>query len=133
MSRNINYVVTPIRTVNNTVVVHEHRAPTDESIKLYNELRQKAIDSIVYSTVIKNTLYEAQVMVTKNFTFSLDYEVHYIFKLNGEEFKGKVVIAYYDVRDKNQLPKLIYGKFIEILSEKLTRQAFEDPEVWRKL
>lgn len=26
---------------------HEHRAPTDDSIRLYDEIRQKAVDSIV--------------------------------------------------------------------------------------
>ncbi len=66
--------------------VHEHRAPTDDSVKLLNEFKEKAIENIFYSFLIKDNIIEADAfMIWEN---PIDYTMtfHCKFKINGEEF-----------------------------------------------
>jgi hypothetical protein len=45
------------------VKVEEKKAPTDESIRLLNEMQEKAIDNIVSKIEVKDNLVEGQIYV----------------------------------------------------------------------
>lgn len=47
--RTTNVYPTTVREIAKDVTINEHRAPTDESLKLLDEYRRKALDSILYS------------------------------------------------------------------------------------
>ncbi len=68
--------------------IHEHRAPTDESIRLADEMREKALQSVIDSIKVGDNTFDGQVVQTMNYNFGFD--VHAIFKLNGRKYHAKV-------------------------------------------
>jgi len=75
--------------VTKNVDVHEHRAPTDESIKLYKEMLEKARAEVVKVTLDGmqgNTLSNARVEVRQQFD-SMDTKYQFWFRLNSEDHK----------------------------------------------
>lgn len=84
-----NIVVVPVertRTeyVTRTVNVHEHRAPTDESVRLLREMQEKAEAEVVKSVSVSNTLFEC---VLHQHIDNLSDRMFWraIFKLNGKQ------------------------------------------------
>jgi len=78
-------------TIPNTVNVHkhEHRAPTDESIKIYKELEEKALKNLISTTQLEDNSFNATWHVFHDF---MNYENKAIcrYKLNGVEYKFEV-------------------------------------------
>jgi hypothetical protein len=73
--------------------VHEHRAPTDESIRLYKEMKEKAEQSVLDSFELENNLVNARVVVCKSAEyFNQKLQVHYKTMINGHEFTGVVKV-----------------------------------------
>lgn len=69
--------------------VHEHRAPTDESIKLLREMEEKARRQIVESMTIDNVFHVTAVKFQhESFDSTAVVYVHY--KLNGREYHHKI-------------------------------------------
>lgn len=76
------------------VTVHEHRAPTDQSIHLYHQMIEKARNELVESYVLKGSAVgEIAVAVFKNVAiFPDNLTVVYKFKLNDKQYKGQFMI-----------------------------------------
>ncbi len=68
MFRRPNVVVlnTPSRTEYVTREVHEHRAPTDESVKLLKEFETKAQEKVVEAIHVGDTTFECVIHTQKN-------------------------------------------------------------------
>lgn len=66
-----------------------NRAPTDESIRLYDEMKQKAYDSILDSFKIESNTINGNVIYYKDI-FSYAYIIKYKYKLNGKTHEGKL-------------------------------------------
>lgn len=74
-----------------SVTINEHRAPTDESIKIFNEIKAKAYESIIDTIVINDNLVNIAGQVWRdNCEFST--WCGYKFLINGKEYKGKFLI-----------------------------------------
>lgn len=71
--------------------IHEHKAPTDDSIRLLNEFQTKAKESIIAKCDIKdNTINGVTVAFSSaHHSASLKGEVWIKFSINGEEFNLK--------------------------------------------
>lgn len=69
-----------------SVDIHEHKAPTDESVKLLNEMHEKVMKNIMATyRVADNTLNAAVIYLFQGTGFDrLDYRV--IFTFNGKEY-----------------------------------------------
>src|ERR1035437_1279784 len=67
--------------------VHEHRAPTDESIKILNEMQYAALKNIIKTIRVEdNTLNAVVVYMIQQACFDkLDYVVKFTF--NGKEYE----------------------------------------------
>jgi hypothetical protein len=80
-------VVVPDRTETQFVTreIHEHRAPTDESVKLLREMEAKARKQVLDSIRLGDTAFECVVHVTRD-TMSGDTSLMAIFSLNGKKF-----------------------------------------------
>ena len=75
--------------------VHEHKAPTDESIRLYQEIEEKAYQGILHRIRVNdNTLNFGAIVHMPRMT--TDQEVAYIFTLNGREITGKITIKHHE-------------------------------------
>jgi hypothetical protein len=100
-----------------------NRAPTDESIKLYDEYLQKTIDRIIDSFVIKhNILNDIQVFAIVS-PIGFTTEVCFKFNLNGKEFKLRKEVEKYSREDAifeifkhltTEINKILYEELIKI-------------------
>lgn len=69
-----------------SVTVTEKRAPTDDSVRLLNEMERKVLDQIVKTFHLRDNDFEAVMMVRQ---FSLSHprgELYVAFKLNGKDY-----------------------------------------------
>ena len=84
-----------------TINVHEHKAPTDASIKLLAEMQQKTLDSIIAKISVEDNIVSGEVVVLqKGVATQLDYhKVIVKFKINGEEFVIEAEIRDRDLED----------------------------------
>ena len=131
------YIESPRRDYQSRQEIHEHRAPTDESIKLLNEMQEKTLKNIVAQFKVDNNVLSGIVTY-----FSLDM-IHYQylgvfqFKLNGIEHSISEKIDKFDLkRDKERVLRDFYTKVSQTISEELFNAAMKDPdgiqELYRK-
>lgn len=64
------------------VDVHEHRAPTDESVRLLREMEAKMRDSVLATLTSRDNTFEGIVFVTPD-PMTCDRVVRCLFTLNG--------------------------------------------------
>ena len=68
--------------------VHEHRAPTDESIRLAEEMREKILENIIYQEHVNDNHFDYRVYVFKDvFTRGQDIEV--VAEINGTKIHAR--------------------------------------------
>lgn len=68
-----------------TVTVNEHRAPTDKSVELLNEMERKATENIIHKFRVDSNLIKAAVIYYSDAIATDDMIVHIKFELNGKE------------------------------------------------
>lgn len=77
-------------SINKTV--HEHRAPTDESVRLLREMENKATEQIIQAVRIENTEFKGVLHTTRE-VLTGDVRFTIVFSLNGKkefaEFRAK--------------------------------------------
>lgn len=111
------------------VTVHEHKAPTDQSIELLNEMTEKAKQNIVDSIHIKNNIIDCALIYFQDdiTTDSLRYVVR--FKLNGKEYKLDGRIERFELMEQGRafhyrhegVMMLVYKKYAEVIASELIR------------
>lgn len=102
--------------VTKEVNVKEYKAPTDESVKLLNEMTEKSLANIVKQFSVQDNDFNFGVMVYKN-PLRYTTEVHIKFKLNAKEHTTSFDVDEFksmegQVRD---VYKALCGKLAEIL------------------
>lgn len=78
-----------------TVTITEKKAPTDESIKLFYEMREKAKENLIKEFEVNDNIINAQVFSFNNNDFSMDKLMYIKFVLNGKTIiiKEKIPIS----------------------------------------
>jgi hypothetical protein len=84
-----------------TVTVHEHKAPTDESIRLYQELEQKAYDTILHRIQVNDNALNFGAIVRMP-RMTTDEKIAYIFTLNGKEITGEITVKHHEAITMDQ-------------------------------
>lgn len=111
------------RLVPYTKTVHEHRAPTDESIKIYDEMLEKARAAYVASVKV-STPFEINIEVYKDH-YRKGYEAHYHTIINGEEYSDKVEVELspmeYMDQERMCVDKLLQNIYTQILGSLVMR------------
>src|SRR5574339_370103 len=74
--------------VDRNVTVNEHRAPTDESLKLLNEMREKVERDFIGSFKLENNLFNATVHLSME---PINYDVWFLvrYKINHQTHEVK--------------------------------------------
>lgn len=104
--------------------VKEIRAPTDESIRIYEEVKEKAYKSILDSFYLDSNVFKAFVMVHKDI-YSDETVCRYKFTLNNKEYQNEFRSRDFDIKDKSDIiRKVIKGISDEIVIE-LTKKIYE--------
>lgn len=67
--------------------INEHRAPTDESIKMWEEMQAKVVEKIIAKVDVRDNLVEGAVYaIDRLATTMLGIQLIFKFKINGREF-----------------------------------------------
>jgi len=121
--RKTEYVPVPVAVekpsyVNLDVTVHEHRAPTDESVRLLNEMRDETSKNIIAQIPLKNNVFEGHVMVE---TDNMNHQNIYrgIAVVNGQ----RIVVEHRapPIKDRSQ-----WGEPLRELCEKMAEAIARD-------
>lgn len=104
-----------------TKTVHENRAPTDESIKIYKEMVDKAEKSVLDTFVISDNILNGSIVVLRN-AETMGIDVIYRFTLNGKKFEGRIRPEYHEViKVRNEVIRIVYEK----MSKEIASQLFD--------
>lgn len=107
--------------------VHEHKAPTDDSIRIYKEIKEKAYNSLLYSFTLSDNIFDAKVMVYQDYELG-DRVCAYSFLLNGRRVKNEFRSRNILMEKKEELiPKIIEG-ISEQIAVELTRLMYENKQ-----
>ena len=102
--------------------VIEKRAPTDESIKIYDEMVEKAQASLV-GRITSNTPIDMEVCVFRDVSRQ-NYNVHYVCNINGKEIQNKIVIP--KIQIQNMDDKFDIGKILARIYERVLAELVSD-------
>lgn len=80
-----------------TINVHEHKAPTDESIRLMEEMHKKAMDNIIARVKVEDNLITGECIAYWQPWMLDEYEVCCKFKINNHDFEVRSSITRRDV------------------------------------
>ena len=103
----------------------ERRAPTDESVRLLNEMQQKAFDNVVSCVQLDNNeLKDVTWWIYYDpYTFSEKARVR--FMLNGHVFDKEITLPCRYTKSE-EIPKLIMNKVLEYIAIEVTTELFRD-------
>ena len=122
------FIICPTQTVTEHVpyekTVTVNRAPTDESIKLWEEMKEKAYKSLLGQIHIKNNVVEASAIIYQDI-YAARKIMKYRFLLNGKEFIDQVELGFHETCERDVL-RLLYKKVSEKISSQLTISMLEN-------
>lgn len=87
--------------------VIEKRAPTDDSIRIYAEIKEKAYKSILDTIKINDNTFNMSAILCESFD-SPGMVCKYHFTLNGKEIVGEIQVKDMDFRFKGDLQKKVF-------------------------
>ena len=105
------YISHPTKVEQVTKTVIEKRAPTDDSIHIYEEIKEKAYNSILGTLEVNNNILNVKAIYYQDM-YSFSCFCEYICFLNGNEIKGKIKINNSLVLNKDK-----YAIYEEIVKE----------------
>jgi hypothetical protein len=102
------------------VEVTEHRAPTDEAIRLYKEMEEKAELNIISKERFIDNELNGVVTYIEMCSNSFDVKAHIKFSLNGKEYHNIVTVSRSYSIDRQKSMMLLYTSIIEELAKTFT-------------
>lgn len=110
-----NFSVYPeTKHVTKEVTVHEYKAPTDDSARLYGELLEKAKQQIADAILIDSNSFKGAATVFRNH-LTAGYEVRYRFELNDQLYSGCACINTFEAHNKQK------QELLELIAVKLSK------------
>jgi neutral trehalase len=119
----------PSHVTHNTTV-HEHRAPTDQSVELLQEMQEKALKSVVDTIVLRDTPVECKAFLIQT-AFNLDYDLRIFCKINGREHEFSTTIRERELpRARIEAMARVLEKVGDFVAEAAISQLLEaDPDL----
>jgi len=99
-------------------IITEKRAPTDESIKLYNEMKEKAYSSILKSIQINDNSLNVSAVLFNDLA-SFERICKYRLTLNGQEVEGNIKVDVFREKDKIDLLQEIVKRVAQDISAQI--------------
>jgi hypothetical protein len=112
---------------NKTVTINENKAPTDDSIRLLNEIKQKCLKDIIASIRTDNNLFNASAIMMYD-NLNMDYNILVKYTLNGVDYTVPITVDHRDVTDKplNHVVGIIHKAVFENFAARITESAAFD-------
>jgi hypothetical protein len=104
--------------------IHEHRAPTDQSVALLREMEQAARDKIIASVHINDTSFDGTIHIQKRFEDDV-FEFVAIFSLNGQRLTAKHVTRDIDRGDKHKAIRDLRDEIAKVIANTIIQPALE--------
>lgn len=104
-----------------TIEVKEHRAPTDESVKILKELEKEAMDKIVAMGKVEDNVFNAKWYIYGD-QYSWEDWCRCVFILNGKEYDFKFLLPCKYVSMSEIIPTIkseILNKLTNIFTDSL--------------
>lgn len=101
--------------VTKNINITEKRAPTDESVKLLNEMQDKAVENLVKRFSTSNNTLQITGAVYDN-PFKGEKELHCKFVLNGQEHTFRVEVPSWECKNKYEMVEKLYKRVCEKLA-----------------
>lgn len=76
-----------------TTTIVENRAPTDESIRLYEEIKEKAYKSILDAIRVESNTLNLSAILYEDIS-THNHTCQYKVKLNNEQLEGRLIISW---------------------------------------
>jgi len=122
------------------VTINEHKAPTDESVKLLRELEKEAEKRVLEVISVDNNVMKACIIMWQekiNAGMKNDKVYHLKFNLNGKEYFIKdIMVTYGDYsgiknypHTHNSILQAVYKAFASVIAYEMIQQ---DPEFKNK-
>ena len=122
------------------VTVHEHKAPTDKSVELLNEMQEKAQRNIITTIKIEENFLKAVVIYYRDEMVMDRMTYHIRFELNGKEYMIEDHIDNFEWRQEMSksymglgnevIFRALHKKFSEMVANELMKQS---PDFLRSL
>lgn len=111
-----------LHTHNHYVQVDEHRAPTDESIRLFKELQEKAIQSVIKTVEVKQNGIDLAVVYYRDEV--VDQKVNFAvkFNINDHLFVGEGSLPF---RELSDYPEVVKRKVMSMLGDVVMKALLE--------
>lgn len=109
--------------------IHEHRAPTDESVKLLNEMMEKAKSNLISTFSTSNNTLQATWAVYEDMTTN---SVHYLLKcvINGKEHLVNIDVKEFEIfpskKTLHTSIQTVYEKLCKIVTAELMQNLLEE-------
>lgn len=98
------------------ITVTENRAPTDESIKILNEMQEKALKNIISKLKIDDNIFNCHAMIHSNMEYD-EYEIYIKYSYNKHERVVKHSIDDSFMKELNGLQKVVDGLKLAIAKD----------------
>jgi hypothetical protein len=112
-----------------TVTVQEHRAPTDDSIRIYKEMEEKANKNILCSIEIRDNILNINAVVIAPPEALAAWKCLYHFTLNGRDIQGEIKLKYHELMaiDKNEILRTIVDQAARHIAVEMLQHLPELP------
>lgn len=106
------------------VTVNEHRAPTDESVKLLNEMQDKAKDNFIDSILVEDNFVNGVIYIANDLRYNRQFEVIFKFNINGRDFVIKEIFKVNPLEEgKYKLLSRFYKEFSKKIAQMLIQES----------
>ena len=110
---------------NHSYTANEHRAPTDESVRLLKEFEGAALAKIEASLRLKDCPLDVAVTVYRDVLNNM-YVVAMHYRLNGQQRKAEAFVERMEYADLDSTAKRMQQALVTDLSQYILTQCFED-------
>lgn len=111
------------------VSITEKRAPTDESLRLLSEMKQRALEEVYQSIPLDNNIFKGIIYFQKDVLFD-NKSIKIVFEWNGKRIVHDSKISSFEINYKNQeeiieqiINELSRTIAVEILSQIITKDV----------
>lgn len=104
-----------------TLKVYEHKAPTDESIRILQEMQEKAKESVLKTIRVNTNNISGVIVVNMPDYLTQTYVYVFKFDLNGKEYSFEETVDFFDANklSERELVVMLFEKISKAIAEKL--------------
>lgn len=106
--------------------VHEHRAPTDQSVGLLREMEKTAEARVLSSHTLEDNRFHATWHIIRDWSVGFDVRVRCQLSLNGKDHTFEFTDDGARMRDKGAMAAEIHKRVVERIAAILTVDLFRE-------